>query len=119
MVREDWVCLRGVSPLELLSAPHTVRSDAGGQSRAANGAEPHYPYGIAPLGCRYSKRLLTGGHPADLPPRAAIPRGAAHAFTDVDGRHFQSFITNQDDQDIAALEARHRQHAEVEDASRR
>ena len=34
---------------------------------------------------------------------------------DVDGHRFQCFITDQDDQDIAALEALHRQHAEVED----
>ena len=41
--------------------------------------------------------------------------GAQLSFTDVDGHRFQCFITDQDDQDIAALEALHRQHAEVED----
>jgi len=41
--------------------------------------------------------------------------GAQLTFTDVDGHRFQCFITDQDDQDIAALEALHRQHAEVED----
>jgi hypothetical protein len=33
----------------------------------------------------------------------------------VDGHRFQCLITDQDDQDIAALEALHRQHVEVED----
>ena len=41
--------------------------------------------------------------------------GAQLSFTDVDGHRFQCFITDQDDEDIAALEALHRQHAEVED----
>jgi hypothetical protein len=41
--------------------------------------------------------------------------GAQLTFTDVDGHRFQCFITDQDDSDIAALEALHRQHAEVED----
>jgi Transposase DDE domain group 1 len=41
--------------------------------------------------------------------------GAQLTFTDLDGHRFQCFITDQDDQDIAALEALHRQHAEVED----
>ena len=41
--------------------------------------------------------------------------GAQLAFTDLDGHRFQCFITDQDDPDIAALEALHRQHAEVED----
>ena len=36
-------------------------------------------------------------------------------FTDLDGHRFQCFITDQAEEDIAALEARHRQHAEVED----
>jgi hypothetical protein len=41
--------------------------------------------------------------------------GAQLSFTDVDGHRFQCFITDQDDDDIAALEATHRRHAEVED----
>jgi hypothetical protein len=41
--------------------------------------------------------------------------GAQLTFTDMDGHRFQCFITDQPDPDIAALEALHRQHAEVED----
>jgi hypothetical protein len=41
--------------------------------------------------------------------------GAQLSFSDVEGHRFQCFITDQDEQDIAALEATHRQHAEVED----
>jgi hypothetical protein len=41
--------------------------------------------------------------------------GAQLSFTDLDGHRFQCFITDQADEDIAALEALHRQHAEVED----
>jgi hypothetical protein len=41
--------------------------------------------------------------------------GAQLSFTDLDGHRFQCFITDQNDPDIAALEALHRQHAEVED----
>jgi hypothetical protein len=41
--------------------------------------------------------------------------GAQLTFTDLDGHRFQCFITDQTDQDIAALEALHRQHAQVED----
>jgi hypothetical protein len=41
--------------------------------------------------------------------------GAQLSFSDVEGHRFQCFITDQQDQDIAALEATHRQHAEVED----
>ena len=41
--------------------------------------------------------------------------GAQLSFTDLDGHRFQCFITDQEDQDIAALEALHRQHAQVED----
>jgi hypothetical protein len=41
--------------------------------------------------------------------------GAQLSFTDLDGHRFQCFITDQPDPDIAALEALHRQHAEVED----
>jgi hypothetical protein len=41
--------------------------------------------------------------------------GAQLSFTDLDGHRFQCFITDQTDEDIAALEATHRQHAQVED----
>jgi hypothetical protein len=41
--------------------------------------------------------------------------GAQLSFTDLHGHRFQCFITDQTDRDIAALEALHRQHAEVED----
>jgi Transposase DDE domain group 1 len=41
--------------------------------------------------------------------------GAQLTFTDLDGHRFQCFITDQEDLDIAALEALHRQHAEVEE----
>ena len=44
--------------------------------------------------------------------------GAQLTFTDVDGYRFQVFITDQDDADIAYLEARHRGHARVEDRIR-
>jgi hypothetical protein len=41
--------------------------------------------------------------------------GAQLSFSDVGGHRFQCLITDQPDEDIAALEALHRQHAEVED----
>jgi Transposase DDE domain group 1 len=41
--------------------------------------------------------------------------GAQLSFSDLDGHRFQCLITDQPDADIAALEALHRQHAEVED----
>jgi hypothetical protein len=41
--------------------------------------------------------------------------GAQLSFTDLDGHRFQCFITDQQTDDLAALEATHRQHAEVED----
>ena len=41
--------------------------------------------------------------------------GAQLSFTDLDGHRFQCFITDQLDEDIAALEVLHRQHAQVED----
>lgn len=41
--------------------------------------------------------------------------GAQLTFTDLDGHRFQCFITDQSDEDIAALEVLHRQHAHVED----
>jgi len=44
--------------------------------------------------------------------------GAQLSFTDADRHRFQCLITDQDDEDIAALEARHRSHARVEDRIR-
>ncbi len=44
--------------------------------------------------------------------------GAQLSFTDHDGHRFQAILTDQDDQDIALLECRHRQHAHVEDRIR-
>jgi hypothetical protein len=44
--------------------------------------------------------------------------GAQLTFTDVDGHRFQCFITDQEGDDLAALEARHRAHAIVEDRVR-
>jgi hypothetical protein len=41
--------------------------------------------------------------------------GAQLSFTDLDGHRFQCFITDQNGDDLAQLEATHRQHAEVED----
>jgi hypothetical protein len=41
--------------------------------------------------------------------------GAQLSFCDVDGHRFQCFITDQQDENIATLEALHRSHAEVED----
>ena len=41
--------------------------------------------------------------------------GAQLSFSDLDGHRFQCFITDQQDEDIAALETLHRQHAQVED----
>src|SRR5271168_303591 len=44
--------------------------------------------------------------------------GAQLSFTDRDGYRFQAILTDQDDQEIAVLECRHRQHAHVEDSIR-
>lgn len=44
--------------------------------------------------------------------------GAQLTFTDHNGYRFQVFITDQPDDDIAFLEARHRGHARVEDSIR-
>jgi Transposase DDE domain group 1 len=41
--------------------------------------------------------------------------GAQLSFTDLDGHRFQCFITDQPEDDLAELEATHRQHAQVED----
>ena len=48
--------------------------------------------------------------------RREIPHpGAQLRFTDLDGHRYQCFLTDEPDQDIAGLEARHRLHARVED----
>lgn len=44
--------------------------------------------------------------------------GAQLSFTDHDGHRFQAILTDQDDEDIAIIECRHRQHAHVEDRIR-
>ena len=44
--------------------------------------------------------------------------GAQLSFTDADGYRFQAILTDQQDQDIAVLERRHRQRARVEDRIR-
>jgi len=44
--------------------------------------------------------------------------GAQLSFSDHDGHRFQAILTDQDDQDIAVLECRHRQRAHVEDRIR-
>lgn len=59
----------------------------------------------------------------DKPTRLIVRRerphpGAQLSFTDHDGYRFQAILTDQDDEDIAVLECRHRQHAHVEDRIR-
>jgi Transposase DDE domain group 1 len=44
--------------------------------------------------------------------------GAQLSFTDHDGYRFQAILTDQPEEDIAAIECRHRQHAHVEDRIR-
>jgi Transposase DDE domain group 1 len=44
--------------------------------------------------------------------------GAQLSFTDHDGYRFQAILTDQQDQDIAVIECRHRQRAHVEDRIR-
>jgi hypothetical protein len=44
--------------------------------------------------------------------------GAQLSFTDHDGYRFQAILTDQDDENIAEIECRHRQHAHVEDRIR-
>jgi Transposase DDE domain group 1 len=44
--------------------------------------------------------------------------GAQLSFTDHDGYRFQAILTDQDEQDIAVIECRHRQRARVEDRIR-
>jgi len=40
------------------------------------------------------------------------------SFTDHDGYRFQAILPDQDNDDMAVLECRHRQHAHVEDRIR-
>jgi hypothetical protein len=48
--------------------------------------------------------------------RREIPHpGAQLRFSDQDGHRYQCFLTDESDEDIAGLEARHRLHARVED----
>jgi Transposase DDE domain group 1 len=44
--------------------------------------------------------------------------GAQLSFTDHDGYRFQAILTDQDDENIAIIECRHRQHAHIEDRIR-
>src|SRR5918996_638218 len=44
--------------------------------------------------------------------------GAQLSFSDHDGYRFQAILTDQDDENIAVIECRHRQHAHVEDRIR-
>ena len=44
--------------------------------------------------------------------------GANLRFTDLQGRRYQVFVTDQPDRDLARLELRHRQHARIEDRIR-
>jgi hypothetical protein len=40
--------------------------------------------------------------------------GAQQTFDDLDGHRFTALLTTQDDRDLAAIDARHRAHARVE-----
>jgi hypothetical protein len=59
---------------------------------------------------------LAGGLEVDSPSRATAP--AQLSFTDHDGYRFQAILTDQDDEDLATIERRHRQRARVEDRIR-
>ncbi len=50
--------------------------------------------------------------------REPLHPGAQQTFDDIDGHRFTAFLTDQDDADIAVLDARHRAHARVEDRIR-
>jgi hypothetical protein len=66
-------------------------------------------------------RLDLAGWPQDsrLIVRRERPHpGAQLSFTDQDGYRFQAILTDQDDENIAVLERRHRQRARVEDRIR-
>ena len=66
-----------------------------------------------------SVELSSWGKGARLIVRRERPHpGAQLSFTDHDGYRFQAILTDQDDQDIAIIECRHRQRAHVEDRIR-
>ena len=46
--------------------------------------------------------------------REPLHPGAQQTFDDLDGHRFTAFVTDQADDDLAALDARHRAHARVE-----
>ena len=46
--------------------------------------------------------------------REPLHPGAQQTFDDIDGHRFTAFVTDQPDTDLAALDARHRAHARVE-----
>lgn len=50
--------------------------------------------------------------------REPLHPGAQQTFDDIDGHRFTAFLTDQNDTDIATLDARHRAHARVEDRIR-
>jgi hypothetical protein len=50
--------------------------------------------------------------------REPLHPGAQQTFDDIDGHRFTAFLTDQTDDDIAVLDARHRAHARVEDRIR-
>lgn len=60
---------------------------------------------------------VAGRHPGDRAAGASAS-SAQLTFTDIDGHRFQTFITDQIDSDVAALELRHRGHARVGDRIR-
>jgi hypothetical protein len=50
--------------------------------------------------------------------REPLHPGAQQTFDDIDGHRFTAFLTDQPDENIAILDARHRAHARVEDRIR-
>jgi hypothetical protein len=93
----------------ILALPETTWAPAAGQDD-----EPREGAWVAEL----TGHVNLASWPADtrLICRRERPHpGAQLSFTDRDGHRFQCFITDQQDPDIATLEALHRQHAEVED----
>lgn len=50
--------------------------------------------------------------------REPLHPGAQQTFDDIDGHRFTAFLTDQPDENIAMLDARHRAHARVEDRIR-
>jgi len=98
--------------LALPEAAWTPAVDAGGDHR--EGAEVAELTGLLP-------DLAAAGWPAGM--RVIVRRerphpGAQLTFTDIDGWRFQAFATDTAAGQLAALEARHRAHATVEDRIR-